>query len=62
MYIRNLLLHENVSEKLDGLDGLLVAPGFGNRGIEGKITAVKYASENQLAILWNLSWNANGSD
>jgi CTP synthase len=39
---------ENVSEKLDGLDGLLVAPGFGNRGTEGKIIAVKYARENGL--------------
>ncbi len=39
---------ENVEEKLDGLDGLLVAPGFGARGIEGKITAVKYARENNL--------------
>jgi CTP synthase len=39
---------ENVAEKLDGLDGLLVAPGFGHRGIEGKITAVKYARENGL--------------
>jgi CTP synthase len=39
---------ENVSEKLDGLDGLLVAPGFGHRGIEGKITAVKYARERGL--------------
>jgi len=39
---------ENVEEKLDGLDGLLVAPGFGNRGIEGKILAVKYAREKQL--------------
>ena len=39
---------ENVSEKLEGLDGLLVAPGFGHRGIEGKITAVKYARENGL--------------
>ncbi len=39
---------ENVNEKLDGLDGLLVAPGFGNRGIEGKITAVQYARENKL--------------
>ena len=35
-------------EKLAGLDGLLVAPGFGHRGIEGKITAVKYARENRL--------------
>ncbi len=39
---------ENVVEKLQGLDGLLVAPGFGNRGIEGKIIAVKYAREHGL--------------
>ncbi len=39
---------ENVQEKLRDLDGLLVAPGFGSRGIEGKITAVKYARENNL--------------
>ncbi|MEJ7768446.1 MAG: CTP synthase [Chitinophagaceae bacterium] len=39
---------ENVSEKLGNLDGLLVAPGFGHRGIEGKIIAVKYARENGL--------------
>ena len=39
---------ENVNEKLMGLDGLLVAPGFGFRGVEGKIIAVKYARENNL--------------
>ncbi len=39
---------DNVAEKLGELDGLLVAPGFGNRGVEGKITAVKYARENNL--------------
>lgn len=39
---------ENVSEKLGGLDGLLVAPGFGFRGVEGKVVAVKYARENKL--------------
>jgi CTP synthase len=39
---------DNVSEKLCNLDGLLVAPGFGLRGIEGKIIAVKYARENKL--------------
>ncbi len=38
----------NVAEKLNGLDGLLVAPGFGHRGVEGKIVAVKYARENGL--------------
>jgi CTP synthase len=39
---------DNVSEKLAGLDGLLVAPGFGHRGVEGKIVAVKYARDNGL--------------
>src|ERR1700712_585617 len=39
---------ENVAEKLGNLDGLLVAPGFGLRGIEGKIIAVKYAREKGL--------------
>ncbi|HNL60086.1 MAG TPA: CTP synthase [Chitinophagaceae bacterium] len=39
---------DNVGEKLAGLDGLLVAPGFGHRGVEGKIVAVKYAREKGL--------------
>lgn len=39
---------ENVAEKMENLDGLLVAPGFGYRGVEGKITAVKYARESGL--------------
>lgn len=39
---------DNVAEKLANLDGLLVAPGFGHRGVEGKITAVKYAREHNL--------------
>ncbi|MEO5683714.1 MAG: CTP synthase [Chitinophagaceae bacterium] len=39
---------DNVAEKLCNLDGLLVAPGFGLRGIEGKIIAVKYAREKGL--------------
>jgi len=42
------ITQENVAEKLEGLDGLLVAPGFGNRGIEGKIIAVRYAREHHL--------------
>lgn len=42
------ITEENVGEKLAGLDGLLVAPGFGHRGIEGKIKAVQYARENGL--------------
>ncbi|UEG50073.1 CTP synthase [Ferruginibacter lapsinanis] len=39
---------DNVAEKLGHLDGLLVAPGFGMRGVEGKIIAVKYAREHKL--------------
>lgn len=39
---------ENVASKLADLDGLLVAPGFGYRGVEGKILAVKFARETGL--------------
>jgi CTP synthase len=42
---------ENVEEKLGKLKGILVAPGFGDRGIEGKITAIKYARENNVPFL-----------
>jgi len=42
------LTKENVAEKLGALDGLLVAPGFGYRGVDGKIFAVQYARENKL--------------
>ncbi len=39
---------DNISEILSGLDGILVAPGFGERGMNGKILACKYARENQV--------------
>lgn len=42
------LAAENVGERLTNLDGLLVAPGFGHRGIDGKITAVRHARETGL--------------
>ena len=42
------LTDENVAETLNPLDGVLVAPGFGHRGIEGKLVAIKYARENNL--------------
>jgi len=42
---------DNVAEELSGLDGLLVAPGFGERGIEGKIDAIKYVRENKIPFL-----------
>ena len=42
---------DNVDEKLKGLDGIIVAPGFGERGIEGKIAAVQYVRENNIPFL-----------
>jgi CTP synthase len=42
---------ENVSEQLKGLKGIVVAPGFGSRGIEGKIITAKYARENNIPFL-----------
>ncbi|MBO4738839.1 MAG: CTP synthase, partial [Bacteroidales bacterium] len=41
----------NVEEKLGHLDAILVAPGFGGRGIDGKITAITYARENNVPFL-----------
>jgi CTP synthase len=40
--------NNNAEEKLSNLDGILVAPGFGERGIEGKIATIKYARENKV--------------
>ena len=39
---------ENATSKLKDLHGILVAPGFGHRGIEGKLVAIKYARENNI--------------
>jgi CTP synthase len=39
---------DNIVEQFTGLDGVLVAPGFGSRGIEGKIDAIKYIRENKI--------------
>ncbi|MDR0862554.1 MAG: CTP synthase [Oscillospiraceae bacterium] len=43
-----LLTDANVDERLSGVNGVLVPGGFGNRGIEGMITAVRYARENRV--------------
>jgi len=43
--------HENVNRWLRGLDGILVAPGFGERGFEGKIVSVEYARTNKIPFL-----------
>jgi len=42
---------KTAESKLKNLDGILVAPGFGNRGIEGKIETVRYARENNIPFL-----------
>lgn len=41
----------NLAEKFEGCSGVLVAPGFGHRGIDGKLMAVKYARENNIPFL-----------
>ncbi len=38
----------NIEEKIGGMDAILVAPGFGERGLEGKVTAIKYAREHNI--------------
>lgn len=43
--------NENAASLLGGVDGILVAPGFGERGIEGKIAATRYARENGIPFL-----------
>lgn len=45
------LTRENVEETLEDCHGILVAPGFGDRGIEGKIIACQYARENKIPLL-----------
>jgi CTP synthase len=42
---------KNVAKQLSGLSGIVVAPGFGNRGIEGKIEAIRYVRENRIPFL-----------
>ena len=38
----------NVAEKLSGLDGVVICPGFGQRGLEGKITAIRYTRTHDI--------------
>ncbi|WP_396637265.1 CTP synthase [Maribacter sp. R77961] len=45
------ITEQNFENKLIGLDGILVAPGFGERGIEGKIKAVQHAREKAIPFL-----------
>lgn len=45
------ITEENVENYLKGKDGILVPGGFGDRGVEGKISAIKYARENKIPFL-----------
>src|SRR5699024_7046117 len=45
------LTRENVDEYLSDVDGILVPGGFGDRGVEGKIEAIRYARENDIPFL-----------
>ncbi len=42
------LFNNNVEEKLKNMDGIVICPGFGQRGIEGKIVAAKYCREHNI--------------
>ena len=42
---------DTIQDSLQGVDGMLIAPGFGDRGIEGKVLAAKYARENNIPLL-----------
>jgi CTP synthase len=41
----------NIAELTSGTDGIIVPGGFGDRGVEGKIVATKYARENNIPFL-----------
>ena len=42
------ITEDNVAEKLDGMDGIVICPGFGQRGIEGKIVAAHYTRTHDI--------------
>jgi CTP synthase len=42
------ITEKNLTNRLSGLNGILVAPGFGSRGIEGKVLTARYARENNI--------------
>jgi len=46
-----IISNQNVSQVLEGVQGIVVPGGFGNRGIEGKIIAIKYVRENNIPFL-----------
>ena len=51
LILSDKLTEENVVKKMSHLNGVIVAPGFGQRGMEGKFTALKFARENNIPCL-----------
>ena len=51
MILSEDITRDNVAEKLAGFDGVIIAPGFGERGMEGKIIAAEYARRSGLTCL-----------
>ena len=45
------ITHKNIAKEVAGCHGVIIAPGFGDRGINGKIIAVQYARENNVPFL-----------
>ena len=43
-----LITEQNIAEKLEGMDGAVICPGFGKRGIEGKLTAARYTRTHDI--------------
>ncbi|ODC01975.1 CTP synthase [Candidatus Thiodiazotropha endoloripes] len=50
-YVDSEQIEKSGTESLEGMDAILVPGGFGNRGVEGKIEAVRYARENRIPYL-----------
>ena len=51
-----------IKRRLKNISGILIPGGFGKRGTDGKIDAIKYARLNKIPFPWNLLWNANGNN
>jgi CTP synthase len=51
LILSDKITEENVASKLADLQGIVIAPGFGQRGMEGKFTAIKYARHNDIPCL-----------
>ncbi len=51
LILSDKLNEENIEKKLSKQDGILIAPGFGTRGMDGKLAAIRYARENNIPCL-----------